>query len=410
MSANGLRVYVLCGGLLELDLALMLPDRAPGSRWTVPVPAFLVVHARGRLLFDTGVHRAAIADPVGRFGESRASRFGMRSRPGDDVVSQLALVGLRPDEVTWVANSHFHFDHCGGNEFFPRSTFLVQRREREAARDAAVLAEKRYTPSAQDFDHPLAYRPIDGEHDVFGDGTVVLIPTYGHTPGHQSLQVRTGKGGDLVLAADACYTRENMDRDLLPSVLWDAAEMARSLARLRDLRDRQGATIIFGHDPAQWRDLPRAPEPLAAALHGPSGTGQTMTVVLWSLGLAVVGLAVSRWGARKLTQPTPRALWIAGLPALLLAWAVPFVSLLNASGTIEGPPRKTFMSASAARSSVLLATGSSTEERDPKGGDRPVAGSRRGGPAAGLAGGDPRRPPELAPGRPPDVGAAAGRP
>ena len=89
-------------------------------------------------------------------------------------------------------------------------------------------------PSAPDFDHPLDYRPVDGEHDVFGDGTVVLIPTYGHTPGHQSLRVRAGKGADLVLTADACYTRENMDRDLLPGVLWDADEMARSLARLRD--------------------------------------------------------------------------------------------------------------------------------------------------------------------------------
>ena len=254
-----LRVYVLCGGYLELDLTLMLPDRPPGSRWTVPVPAFLVVHSAGRLLFDTGVHCAAIADPVGRLGESRARRFGVRSQPGDDVVSQLALLNLRPDDVTHVANSHFHFDHCGGNEFFPRSTFLVQRRELEAARDPAVLAEKRYAPSAQDFDHPLPYRPVDGEHDVFGDGTVVLIPTHGH----QSLRVRAGKGTDLVLAADACYTRENMDRDLLPGVLWDSDEMARSLARLRALRDRQGATVIFGHDPAQWRELPRAPEPLA---------------------------------------------------------------------------------------------------------------------------------------------------
>jgi glyoxylase-like metal-dependent hydrolase (beta-lactamase superfamily II) len=265
VTSSGLRVYVLCGGHLELDLALMLPDRAAGSRWTVPVPAFLVVHAGGRLLFDTGVHRAAIADPVGRLGESRARRFGVRSRPGDDVVSQLALLGLGPDDVTHVANSHFHFDHCGGNEFFPRSTFLVQRAELEAARNPMVLAGKRYTPSAPDFDHPLPYRPVDGEHDVFGDGTVVLIPTPGHTPGHQSLRVRAGRSPDLVLAADACYTRENMDRDLIPGVYWDAGEMARSLARLRDLRDRQGATVIFGHDPAQWRDLPRAPDPLAVA-------------------------------------------------------------------------------------------------------------------------------------------------
>jgi hypothetical protein len=77
-----------------------------------------------------------------------------------------------------------------------------------------------------------------------------------------------------------------------------------------------------------------------------------MTVVLWSLALAIAGVLASRWGVRALarrpTPPTPRVLWVAGLPALLLAWLVPFVSLLNASGTIEGPPRKTFMGASAA--------------------------------------------------------------
>jgi len=259
-----LEVYALSGGYLELEVAMMVPDRPAGSRWTVPVPAFLVVHRAGRLLFDTGLHCATIADPVGRLGEDRARRMPVRSRAGDDVVSQLALLGLGPDDVTHVANSHFHFDHCGGNEFFPRSTFLVQRKELEAARDPAVLAGRRYVPSPVDFDHPLAYQPVNGEHDVFGDGTVVLIPTYGHTPGRQSLRVRAGTSVDLVLAADACYTRENMDRDILPTVLWDAPEMARSLVRLRDLRDRQGVTIVFGHDPAQWEKLPRAPEPFAA--------------------------------------------------------------------------------------------------------------------------------------------------
>jgi N-acyl homoserine lactone hydrolase len=258
-----LRLYVLCGGYIELDLALFLPDRPPGTRWTVPVPTFLVVHAEGRLLFDTGVHPAALADPVGRLGESRARRFVVRSGPGDDVVSQLALLGLRPDDVTHVANSHFHFDHCGGNEFLLRSTFLVQRRELEAARDPAVLAERRYAPSAVDFDHPLAYQPVDGEHDVFGDGPVILIPTPGHTPGHQSLRVRAGRGPGVVLAADACYTRENLDRMMLSGVFWDADEMLRSLARLGHLRDGEGAMVIYGHDPAQWQELPHAPKPLA---------------------------------------------------------------------------------------------------------------------------------------------------
>jgi len=75
-------------------------------------------------------------------------------------------------------------------------------------------------------------------------------------------------------------------------------------------------------------------------------------LVLWSFGLAVVGLAVSRWGAtvlaRRAPSPTPRVLWVTGLPALLLAWLFPLVSLLNAAGTAEGPPRKAFMVASAA--------------------------------------------------------------
>ena len=77
-----------------------------------------------------------------------------------------------------------------------------------------------------------------------------------------------------------------------------------------------------------------------------------MTIILWSMAFGIVGVAVSRWGARALARrgspPTPRALWVVGLPALLFAWIVPFVALLNASGTIEGPPRKTFMGASAA--------------------------------------------------------------
>ncbi|PWU20282.1 MAG: MBL fold metallo-hydrolase [Candidatus Rokuibacteriota bacterium] len=252
-------LYALCGGYLDLDRHPMIPDGSAPRRWTVPIPCFLVVHPRGRVLFDTGVHEDAIGDPVGRLGAERAARFGIRSQTGDDVVSQLARLALRPADVTHVVNSHFHFDHCGGNEFFPRAAFLVQRREMEAARTPAILATGRYRPSPQDFDHPLPYCLVDGEHDVFGDGSVVAIPTPGHTPGHQSLLIRAAKGPPIVLAGDACYTKENMDRDLLPLVVWDPDEMSRSLASLRALRDTHGATLLYGHDPGQWQAMPRAP-------------------------------------------------------------------------------------------------------------------------------------------------------
>lgn len=253
-----IQIFALCGGYLELARESMIRD-APPSRWTVPIGCFLVVHPRGRLLFDTGLHCETMTNMLGRYGEERARRFGVRSGPGDDVVSQLGRLGLGPTDVAWVANSHWHFDHCGGNEFFPDATILVQARELQAARSSEVLAAGRYRPSQPDFEHPLRYEPVDGEHDVFGDGTVVLLPTYGHTPGHQSLLVRPDRDTRLVFTADACYTRENMDRDILPTIVWDEIEMSHSLRRLRDLRDRQGARTVYGHDPEQWRAVPRAP-------------------------------------------------------------------------------------------------------------------------------------------------------
>jgi N-acyl homoserine lactone hydrolase len=231
-------VYVLSGGYLELDLTLFLPDANPAERWTIPVPCYLVSHPRGFLLFDTGVHRQAIT----RLGERRAQLFRVRSGPGDHVVGQLEMLGLRPAEIGLVANSHFHFDHRGRNEFFPDATFLVQRRELAAARHPeAITPPGRYTQSARDFDHPLEYQleyqEVDGEHDVFGDGRVVLFPTYGHTPGHQSLRVRLGKQRDLVFTANACYTKINVDRDLLSGLVWESTEMTRSLVILRVLGD-----------------------------------------------------------------------------------------------------------------------------------------------------------------------------
>jgi glyoxylase-like metal-dependent hydrolase (beta-lactamase superfamily II) len=254
-------VFALCGGYLELARESMIRD-APPARWTVPIECFLVVHPRGRLLFDSGLHCETRTNMLGRYGEERARRFQVHSQAGDDVVSQLGRLGLSVADVGWVANSHWHFDHCGGNEFFPDATFLVQAHEMQAARSPEVLAQGRYRPSARDFEHPLRYQPVDGEHDVFGDGTVVLIPTFGHTPGHQSLLVRPDRASRLLFTADACYTRENMDRDVLPTVVWDDAEMTHSLRRLRELRDRHGARTVYGHDPEQWQSLPRAPASL----------------------------------------------------------------------------------------------------------------------------------------------------
>jgi N-acyl homoserine lactone hydrolase len=250
-----LRVYALSCGSLEFDRSLFFPAEAPGTRFVAPVSSYLVVHPRGKLVFDTGISCDAPADPAGRLGKRVASLFAIRSQAGEDVVAQLAALGLRPDDIRTVVNSHFHFDHCGCNASFPRAQFLVQRAE------LAIARAERNRYNAKDWDHALEYREVDGEHDVFGDGSVVLLPTPGHTPGHQSLWIRAGER-QLVLAADACYTREHLERTILPANAFDAAQMTLSLTLLRGLRERKGVELLYGHDAAQWSALPHAPQPL----------------------------------------------------------------------------------------------------------------------------------------------------
>ncbi len=251
-----MRVYALSCGWLEFERRLFFPDAAEGVPLRTPVSSWLVVHPRGKLLFDTGIHCDALADPTARLGRRVASLFAIRSKAKENPVDQLATLGLAPHDIDFVVNSHFHFDHCGCNDSFSSARFLVQKAELESAR----AEPKRYNP--KDWDHPLDYRPVEGEHDVFGDGSVMVLPTPGHTPGHQSLWVRDGSSRQLVFTADASYTKEHLERAILPGNAYDAAEMTRSLGVLRDLRDRRGVALLYGHDAEQWNSLPHAPDPV----------------------------------------------------------------------------------------------------------------------------------------------------
>ena len=255
-----LQVFSMPCGFLEFDSKLFFPNVEKGEKFTIPVPSYLITHPQGNVVFDTGIHCQAIHDPIGRLGKI-AKVFVPRSEPGQEIVGQLSKFKLTPKDIKYVVNSHFHFDHAGGNEFFPDSTILVQKEEMGATRDPEMLKKVLFDP--KDYDHDLHYQEVDGELDIFGDGSLVLFPTHGHTPGHQSLRVQVTKGTDIVLTADACYTQKNMDENLLPSIAFDEDEMYKSLDTLRNLRDKKGATIIYGHDPNQWKDIPHAPDALA---------------------------------------------------------------------------------------------------------------------------------------------------
>jgi glyoxylase-like metal-dependent hydrolase (beta-lactamase superfamily II) len=134
---------------------------------------------------------------------------------------------------------------------------VVQKREWQAAQDPETAAKVGFFRA--DFDHGHAVKQVDGEHDLFGDGSVVCIPTYGHTPGHQSLKLRTGKGS-IVLTGDACYFCRTLRERRLPRFVYDREQMLASLDRLEAL-EKGGAKLFFGHDPDFWKDVPQAPVP-----------------------------------------------------------------------------------------------------------------------------------------------------
>jgi glyoxylase-like metal-dependent hydrolase (beta-lactamase superfamily II) len=243
------RLFAFACGWLTGPLGLFLDGEH--GRLRVPVPAFLIDHPKGRVLFDTGLHPDVQRDPHGRLGVL-ADVFPAEFRPGEEIAGRLASLDLAADRIDYVILSHLHFDHAGGVATVPNARLVVQRREWEAGHDPDLAAALSF--AAQDYDHGHDVQLVDGEHDLFGDGRVVCLPTHGHTPGHQSLRVRLD-GGEVVLTADACYLRRTLERAHLPPQPWDRDAMLASLGRLRALRDA-GARLVYGHDAEAWAEVP----------------------------------------------------------------------------------------------------------------------------------------------------------
>jgi glyoxylase-like metal-dependent hydrolase (beta-lactamase superfamily II) len=251
-----MRVYAMTCGWLIGPLGNFLA----GSEGTirVPVPCFLIDHPQGLALFDTGMHPQTQHDAAGRLG-GIARIFQVEFTAGEEVSGRLRVLGIDPARIRYVINSHLHFDHTGGNAEIPNAQLVVQRREWEAGQQADQIRKQFYNPRDYQLGHDVL--AIDGEHDLFGDGRVVCLPTYGHTPGHQSLRLQL-ESGPVVLTADACYLRRTLDAMHLPSVVDDRDAMRDSLTRLRKLRDA-GARLVYGHDPDDWGSIPQAPQAYA---------------------------------------------------------------------------------------------------------------------------------------------------
>ena len=172
---------------------------------------------------------------------------------------QLAQLHIRPEQVKYVGISHFHADHTGQLDTVPNATLLIGQKEWDALTAPKPMAGA----NVAGFTHWISgggkVEPQAADKDVFGDGTVVILRTPGHTPGHQSLLVRLKEKGPVVLVGDAAHFHENYASDGVPGFNYDRAETVASIERIKGIEKNLKATIIIQHDPRDIGKLPAFP-------------------------------------------------------------------------------------------------------------------------------------------------------
>jgi len=228
------RMYVLyCGDIALNDMGRFSPGYSgPGG---LSSTCYLIKHAQGWLLWDTGLGDAVAAMREGQ--KSNASVWHVKKT----LASQLAEIGVKPADIRYLALSHSHGDHVGNVNLFPQSTLLVQRAEYDWPDPLGV---PRFKPD-------MKVIKAEGDHDVFGDGSVMLISTPGHSPGHQCLLVRLPGAGALLLSGDAVHTKANWDNKRAPVQNFNHAQSIATLDHMAAVLKQHNAQLWIGHEPSE---------------------------------------------------------------------------------------------------------------------------------------------------------------
>jgi glyoxylase-like metal-dependent hydrolase (beta-lactamase superfamily II) len=241
------RLYVLnCGEGVAGDISRWSPGVNVGKSMDFVDSCYLIKHREGWLLWDTGVADAIAAMPDGqRPADPRATHW----RRPKTLAAQLEQLGVKPSDIKYVALSHSHPDHSGNVAMFAQSMLLVQKAEY----DWPASMGPRFPPG-------LPVTLIDGDRDVFGDGSVTLLATPGHTPGHQSLLVKLPKTGAVLLSGDAVHFKANWDNRRVPDINFNKEQTAASMQRLANILAKEKSQLWINHDKAQRDEQKLSPD------------------------------------------------------------------------------------------------------------------------------------------------------
>lgn len=238
-----------------LDQSILTVGQGCGQRVKATATFGVVRHPEGIVVVDTGLNAGIVEDAAAAWGTGE-DRLGVPEFPPERVLlRQLESVGIAPSDVRYVVNTHLHGDHGGANGDLPDATFIVQRAEYEYAREPDIPSMVREYPLHQLLLDDLRYETIDGDLDLFGDGSIQLLQTPGHTPGHMSLLLRLPETGPLILTGDAIQTHSSLDEMVLPSIIWFPSAYVASRRRLLALAEQEGASWFHTHDPETFGEL-----------------------------------------------------------------------------------------------------------------------------------------------------------
>ncbi|WGD56191.1 N-acyl homoserine lactonase family protein [Bradyrhizobium sp. CB1650] len=242
------RLYVLnCGEGTAGDISRWSPGVNEGKTMDFVDTCYLIKHGQDWFLWDTGIADAVAAMPNGL---APADPKAVTWRRPKTLQAQLDQIGVKPAEIKAMGVSHTHPDHIGNVEMFPQVMLYVQKAEYDWP---GANNEPRFKPS-----HPVEL--LAGDKDVFGDGSVTILSTPGHTPGHQSLLVKLPKTGAVVLSGDAVHFKDNWDNRRVPSMNVNKDQSSASMQKIADTLAKEKAQLWINHDKAQRDGQKLAPE------------------------------------------------------------------------------------------------------------------------------------------------------